>query len=83
MTKYDLLQDGEVKVEAITDAFGPQVVVTVDKKVFISPPENCHNNAVLLGKKVIRNEVDYTIWKDPEDSILDTLFAIANPYKGS
>jgi hypothetical protein len=75
---FQLTECGEIdgcKIRAITDAAGPQVVVSGQKQL-LSWPLGCHEDAVELGKLVSQNGIDwYDEWFDISDPT-DNLFAI-------
>ena len=76
-----------LRVRAITDAMGAQVVVTNDlepeKDSLLTKPLENHKTAIVLGKLVARKGISvYKGWRGPIGTIVEFAEVIANDYLG-
>ena len=75
---------GEVNgasIRAITDALGSQVVILTEGKTYISPKQESHEKAIVLGKDVMSGHTSYLGWSGPINDFLGVICAIQSPYK--
>jgi len=58
---------GEVNgasIRVITDMLGSQVVIFTEGRTYISPQQESHEKAVLLGKDAMNGSISYFSWSN-------------------
>ncbi|KKN91161.1 hypothetical protein LCGC14_0220270 [marine sediment metagenome] len=74
-----------LRVRAITDAMGAQVVVTndlePDKDSLLTKPLENHKTAIVLGESVARNGISvYEGWRGPIGTVFEFVEVMAHDY---